>query len=75
MTRKKARSPLIDKHINTSSTIISDQCSSNVSVNEKRTLENNKELMGKGCIHKWVNRNKFVVDPVTGAHTDRIEGT
>ncbi|EGZ06612.1 hypothetical protein PHYSODRAFT_531350 [Phytophthora sojae] len=62
-------------HIMAGSTIISDQFSSYVSVNGKHTLENNKWLKGKNYTHKWVNHDKFFVDPKTGAHTNRIEGT
>lgn len=73
--KKKTMSPLIGKHIIVGSTIISDQFSSYVSVNGKHTLENNKWLKGKNYTHKWVNHDKFFVDPKTGAHTNRIEGT
>ncbi|KAI9993211.1 hypothetical protein PInf_015282 [Phytophthora infestans] len=53
---------------------MSDQFTSYVSMNDKHTLANNRHLRGMSYKHKWVNQSKTYVDPITGAHTNRVEG-
>jgi hypothetical protein len=54
---------------------MSDMFSSYVAVNKKHTIANDKALRGMHKKHSWVNHSKHYVDPVTGAHKNRIEGT
>ncbi|KAG6616976.1 uncharacterized protein IUM83_04770 [Phytophthora cinnamomi] len=72
--KTKTLSPILRKHVKAKTTIIGDAFASYVSVNGKHTLENNRYLRGMQYTHRWVNHDKFFVDPVTGAHTNRIEG-
>ncbi|KAE9014012.1 hypothetical protein PF005_g9478 [Phytophthora fragariae] len=69
-TAKKAISPILRKHVKVNSTIISDDFASYVSVNGKHT----RLLRGMDYTHRWVNHDECLVDPVTGAHTNRIKG-
>ncbi|KAE9146483.1 hypothetical protein PF006_g8749 [Phytophthora fragariae] len=59
----------VDRTINLC-TIISDDFASYVSVNGKHT----RLLRGMDYTHRWVNHDECLVDPVTGAHTNRIKG-
>ncbi|KAJ8544548.1 hypothetical protein ON010_g11719 [Phytophthora cinnamomi] len=72
--KKKTLSPILRKHVKANTTIISDAFASYVRVNGKHTLENNRYLRGMQYTHRWVNHDKFIVVPVTGAHTNSIEG-
>ncbi|KAJ0404059.1 hypothetical protein P43SY_004314 [Pythium insidiosum] len=54
--------------------IISDLFASYVSANTKHTLANEKSLKHLSYMHTWVNHSKDFKDPVTGAHTNGIEG-
>ncbi|KAI9985621.1 hypothetical protein PInf_005006 [Phytophthora infestans] len=53
---------------------MSDQFTSYVSVNGKHTLANNRHPRGMNYKHMWVNHSKTYVDPIIGAHTNRVEG-
>ena len=68
-------SEAIKNHVAPQTTIMSDKFTSYVSVNEKHTLENNRALKKMKYQHRWVNHSENFVDPETGAHTQRIEGT
>ena len=57
--------PLIQEHILPGTTIISDCWAA----------YNGIEKLGLGYIHKTVNHSEHFVDPITGAHTQRIEST
>ncbi|KAE9362356.1 hypothetical protein PF008_g150 [Phytophthora fragariae] len=72
--KKKTLSPILRKHVKVKTTIISDAFASYVSVNDNHTLENNRFLRGMDYTHRWANHEECFVDPVTGAHTNRIEG-
>ncbi|KAE8959299.1 hypothetical protein PR003_g31819 [Phytophthora rubi] len=71
---KKTLSTILHKHVKAKATIISDSFAPYVSVNGKHTLENYRLLRGMNYTHRWVNHDDCFVDPVTGAHTNRIEG-
>ncbi|KAG4053433.1 hypothetical protein PC123_g11420 [Phytophthora cactorum] len=68
---KPTLSILIKKHIKAandcSTTIMSDRFVSYVSANTHL-------LRGMNFKHLWVNHSETYMDPVTGAHTNRVEG-
>ncbi|KAG6596124.1 uncharacterized protein IUM83_18621 [Phytophthora cinnamomi] len=72
--RKKPLSPIVRKNVKAKIIIVSDAFDSYVSVNGKHTLENNRFRRCMQHTHCWVNRDECFVGPVTGGHTNRIEG-
>ena len=73
--------PLIKKHVHAGSVVYSDVWRAYVSevttsTGEKRThsLETVELLKDMSLTHCWVCHDKHFVDPVTGVHTNEIEG-
>ncbi|POM77505.1 LOW QUALITY PROTEIN: Hypothetical protein PHPALM_5102 [Phytophthora palmivora] len=69
--KKKTLSPILRKHVKPNTTIISD---SFAYANGKHTLKNNRFLRQMHYTHRRVNHEECFVDPVTGAHINRMEG-
>lgn len=68
--------PVIKEFVRPGSTIMSDMYASYVCERggKLHTLENNRYLASMKYTHKWVNHSLNFVDPVSGAHTNTIEG-
>ncbi|KAJ8530380.1 hypothetical protein ON010_g14534 [Phytophthora cinnamomi] len=76
-TRTKATLlPLIKKFIKPRTLILSDMFATYVCERggKQHTLANKRSLAGMHYSHSWVNHTLNFVDPVTGTHTNTIEG-
>ncbi|ETP35698.1 hypothetical protein F442_16217 [Phytophthora nicotianae P10297] len=68
--------PIIKQFIKPRTKIMSDMFATYVCErgNKLHTLETNRMLLNMEYTHSWVNHNLNFVDPITGTHTNTIEG-